>query len=136
LKAAIPKITEKIKDHVLKEMKDWLAEYSPMHLILVSNKIQSHTANMVYQTLCKNKNKLKLKVVLIPLLQTKSLLPRSVVLCLLVFLFLLDEIEDTRLKIDFRPLYQCLLIHEFLEEKEKLSNEYDEIRKVLFQDIN
>jgi hypothetical protein len=42
------------------------------------------------------------------------------------------DLEDPLAEVNFKPLYQCLLVHHFLGQKDQLQAEYEDIRKVEF----
>lgn len=41
-----------------------------------------------------------------------------------------NALDNDQIKIDFRPLYQCVHIHEALDSKGELQRNYQEDRKV------
>ena len=48
----------------------------------------------------------------------------------LFYIFLVNVMDNYQVRVDFRPLYQCLHIHEILGIRQSFRSHYEENRRV------
>ncbi|WFC98728.1 Rab GTPase-binding exocyst subunit S15 [Malassezia yamatoensis] len=118
LRDSLPDLRERIRLEVTKEMKGWMYDVRER---------SGDVGRVALETMETRQQRWRHRSQKDPMLKTSSI--NSPIEQVVNEKIDVDFLENDRVKVDFKPLYQCIHIYEVLEQREKLQLNYQEDRK-------